>query len=328
MPLKVYKRGDIWHYRGTVAGRRIRGSTGTSEKATAQRVAAERESQEWKCRLDGPGAVLTFADAAVLYERAEKPTRFVDRLTDHWKDTPVKDITPGAIRQSAITLYPHARAATRNRQCIAPTQAIINHAASMELCQPVRVQRFKVEHVEKKTPATLEWIKAFAAHANPHLGALAWFMFLTGARISEALSVQWEDVDLARARAVIRKTKIGKSRNVHLPATLVAAIANIDGDRSGPVFKYSSRSSAREPWKAAIRRAGIEPLSFHCCRHGFATAMLHAGIDPVTVAKLGGWSDAHHVFKTYGHAMQDDTLADRIIDTPVTQRRARKRAKY
>ena len=46
--------------------------------------------------------------------------------------------------------------------------------------------------------------------------------------------------------------------------------------------------------------------------------MLHAGVDVITVAKLGGWKDAKHVFSTYGHAMQDETLADRIgtkIDT-------------
>ncbi|MEZ5763294.1 MAG: hypothetical protein R3D69_02850 [Xanthobacteraceae bacterium] len=35
-------------------------------------------------------------------------------------------------------------------------------------------------------------------HASPHLGALALFMFLTGARISEALSVRWPDIDLER----------------------------------------------------------------------------------------------------------------------------------
>jgi hypothetical protein len=44
MPLKIYRRGPIWHYRGTVAGRRLRGSTGTTDKDVAARIAAERES--------------------------------------------------------------------------------------------------------------------------------------------------------------------------------------------------------------------------------------------------------------------------------------------
>ena len=45
MPLKVYKRGGIWHYRGTVAGRRLRGSTGTASKEIAQRIASEDRKQ-------------------------------------------------------------------------------------------------------------------------------------------------------------------------------------------------------------------------------------------------------------------------------------------
>lgn len=102
---------------------------------------------------------------------------------------------------------------------------------------------------------------------------------------------------------------------------LVAAIANIPSNREpdAKVFGYSSRSTAKPVWQAACKRAKIKHLSFHACRHGFATAMLHAGIDPITVAKLGGWKDAKHVFATYGHAMEDDTLADRISDTPETQ---------
>src|SRR5690606_32916451 len=46
-----------------------------------------------------------------------------------------------------------------------------------------------------------------------------------------------------------------------------------------------------------------------------------------TVAKLGGWKSAQHVFQTYGHAMDDDTLADLITDTPATRRnKARRKA--
>lgn len=57
---------------------------------------------------------------------------------------------------------------------------------------------------------------------------------------------------------------------------------------------------------------------------GFATALLHRRIDPITVAKLGGWKSLQHAFQTYGHAMDDDTLADLIIDTPAT--RSKKKA--
>lgn len=318
MSLKIYKRGGIWHYRGTVAKRRLRGSTGATNKDIAAQIAAEVESRQWKHRLDGPTAVLTFAQAAILYRAAGKSTRFLDRIEDLWRDTLVRDMTPGAIRQSALTLYPRASGATRNRQAIVPTQAIINHAAESELCPHIRVKRFKTE-TKIKTPATLEWVHAFMARSKPHLGALALFMFLTGARISEALNVWPEDLDFKARTVKIRQSKQGSERLSHLPQPLIVALANIPRRKSRPVFYYTARSNCIRVWRSAVKRAGIEPLSFHSCRHGFATALLHAGVDPVTVAKLGGWKTARHVFETYGHANDDPTLTDRISGSYLTQ---------
>jgi integrase len=318
MPLTLYKRGKIWHYRGTVAGRLIRRSTRTANKATAQRIASERENREWKGRFDGPGAVLTFAQAAMMYRQAQKATRFLNRVEDYWGDTPVLQITGGAIRSAAIKVYPNASGATRNRQFVVPAQAIINHASSLGQCPPVKVERFPVPK-KAKDYATWEWIEAFMAAANPHLGALACFMFLTGARISEALSVRWEDVNFQARRVLIRQTKLsGEERHAHLPQPLVVAIANIER-KGDTVFRYSSRDTAKPQWRKAIKRAGIKQLSFHACRHGFATGLLHKGIDPITTAKRGGWKSPQHVFTTYGHAMDDETVTERLIGTRATQ---------
>jgi integrase len=327
MPLKLYRRGQVWHYRGTVAKRRLRGSTGSEDKATAQQIIADLEAKAWKCHVHGPESVLTFAQAAMLYRQAGKATRHLEPVEDYWRDTPVRQITPGSIRQAAIKLLPWQSAATRNRQVIVPTQAIINHAADSELCTKISVKRFPVE-TKIKEPVTWGWVEAFMANASPHLGALACFMFLTGARITEALEVRWRDVDLTAGRALIKQTKVGDERRAHLPPPLVAAIANIPSNRdpNERVFRYVRRDTASQPWANACKRAGIKSLTFHCCRHGFATALLHSGVDPITVAKLGGWKSAQHVLTTYGHAMEDDTLSD-IIGTKLTQRFLRARGK-
>jgi hypothetical protein len=319
MPLKLYKRGGIWHYRGTVAGRRLRGTTRSKSKDTASIIAAKIEAAEWKRHTHGPEAVLTFAKASMLYRTAEKQTRFLPPIEDYWKDTLVRTITPGAIKQSAIELYPNASGATRNRQVIVPTQAIINHAAEAGHCAKISVPRFPVTS-KVKTPATQEWVDAFVAHASPHLGALALFMFMTGARVSEALALQWSDVDLQKRSALIRQTKIGAERVAELPTPLLVALANLPRIKGRGVFKYVSKSTTDKVWRSAVKRAGIEPLSFHSCRHGFATTLLHAGVDVVTIAKLGGWKSAQHVLQTYGHARNDRGIAERVFGTNLTQR--------
>ncbi len=323
MPLTLYKRpgGKIYHYRGTINGQLLRGTTGTAKKEIAQRFISELEANAWKGHFDGPSAVLTFRKAAELYIAAGKPIRFTEAVVGYWKDTLVKDISGGAIRQGAIVIHPHASGATRNRNFIVPTQSIINHCAAMDLCSHIKVERFKID-TKRKKPATWEWVQTFMEHANPHLGALCCFMFLTGARVSEATNLTWADVDFQARKALIRQTKVGRERFAHLPPPLIAAIGNIDGEREpeGKVFKYSSRHTLTPQWRKVFKRAKIEPLSFHACRHGFATSLLHKGVDPITVAKLGGWADAQLVFRTYGHAMKDETLADLIApDTSEAQ---------
>lgn len=317
MPLKIYKRGDVWHYRGTVAGRRLRGSAGTANKEIAARFAAEVENKTWKRGFDGPEAVLTFAQASIKYRAAGKQTRFLERIEDYWKDTLVKEINAGAIQQSARELYPNAAGATRNRHVIIPTQAVINHAAELGLCSKISVTRFEV-FTKVKKPAGIEWVRAFMRSSPPHLGGLAMFMLLTGARVSEALALDWQDVDLEKRTALIRQTKIGAERVAHLPQELVVALANIPKESGRTVFRYTTVAAARKSWNAAIKRADIGPLSFHSCRHGFATALLHAGVDVVTIAKLGGWKDKEHVVNTYGHAKDDATLTDLISGTDLT----------
>jgi len=322
MPLKLKKHGEIWWYSGTVAGRRLRGSTKTSLKDEAEHIAHDIERRQLQGDRD-PGSVLTFAHAAIEYRKVHGEPRYLVMVEDYWKNTLVKDITRGALKRAAVTLLPKAKGAYRNRAVIVPTAAVINFAASLELCPPFRPERFP-ETKAVREPATWEWVQAFMAAASPHLGALACFMFLTGARISEALAVCWRDVDFSAARVRIRMGKLGaQERMAHMPAELVAAIANISGDRSPDErpFPYASYRACADPWEAAIRRAGIKRLTPHSCRHGFATTLLHAGIDPITVAKRGGWKDAQQLFRTYGHAMDDETVTDLLTGRKLTHNR-------
>lgn len=316
---KLYQRkpGGPWHFDFSGPHGRLRRSTGTSDKNLAKRIAAEAEAAEWRRHLDGPEASVTMAQAALAYRKAEKPTRFLERIEDHWRDMPLRQITPGAIRQSAIQLYPDATGATRNRQVIVPTQAIINHAASLGWCKPIKVPRFDVE-AKTKEPATRAWVEAFAKHASPHLASLALFMFGTGARIGESVRLTWADVDLNARTATIRVTKPKPwTRTAHLPGPVIAALANIPSNRDpgARVFGYAERGSVKQPWDTVVKRAKIKRLTPHSCRHGFATEMLRAGFDVKTVAAMGGWKDAATVLRTYAHAMEDRTITDALFDT-------------
>ena len=325
MSLRLKKRGKIWHYEGTVAGRRLRGSTGTEDKTRAQRIASEAENKQWQSHLDGPVAHVTFAQASISYRTAEKSDRFLAGIEDYWKDTKVSAITMGAIRQSAIRLYPDAKPVTRNRQVITPTVAIINHAAELGWCSPIKGKKFREGTPKRKEPADRVWVTAFADQAIedglPHLAAICLFMFATGARVGEATEITWGEIDLTANTATIKQAKTDVVRVSHMPTPVVAALANIGGNRNPEekVFGYAAPDSIRKVWDNVIDRAEIKRLTAHCCRHGFATTMLRAGFDVKTVAKLGGWKDVATVLKHYAHALNDITVTDALFDTKLTQ---------
>jgi integrase len=323
MPLTLYWRDQVLHYRGTVGPtgnrRRLRGSCKTADKDIAARQIAEIEARYWKGHFDGPGAILTFAQAALKYRAAGKSGRFLAPVEDYLKNFPVKEITPGVIKNMAITLFPKCSGATQNRLGIIPAQAVINFCAELDLCSPIRVKRFAFV-TKTKEPATIEWVHAFRAHAGPRLGALAMFMFLTGARPGEALAVdRRRDLNLQAATVVLRQTKTNTERKAHLPAPLVVALANLPEWPGRPLFGYEALDSLRDGWDSAIERAVIQRLTPHCCRHGFATELLRAGVDVITVAWLGGWASPEQVLKTYGHAIKRRNLTDVLVDGKLTQ---------
>jgi len=321
MPLKIYRRKGnlVWSYRGTIAGHRQRGSTGATDKETAQRIASAIEDRIWKRGLDGKEKALTWPKAVALYLAAGKSSRFLTNLIRYWVDAKVADFNPGYIRQSAMDIYPNAKNSTRNRQVIVPALAVINHCAELQLCPPLRMKRFKIDTKIKK-PVTLEWINAFRANADRvDIATLALFLFSTGARISEALSVRWVDIDFKRRAVLIRQSKIGNERIAHLPAELFVALANLPRAREPFAIAYTT---ARDAWGRTVKAAGIEPLTFHSCRHGFATTLADRGVPVKTIARLGGWKSTQHLFQTYLHADEDPTLTDLLFDAPGKKKNA------
>ncbi|WP_320176698.1 site-specific integrase [Roseovarius pacificus] len=325
MPLKLFQRKGVWYFRGTVAGRRFYQSSKTTDRKIAERIKAETEAKAWQRNFDGPGAGLTMAQVFTAYLDADKSERFLLRLAQYWKDSLAEDVTPELIRQAAKKIYPNANEPTWNRQVIKPTQAAINHAAGLGWCQRISVKRY-TENPEVKTPATVEWVRAFASQADkdglPHLGALCLFMFGTAARVGEACSLTWRYVDLNAATAELHLFKPTPWKRIaHLPPEVVVALANIPSNRNpdDPVFGYSGRGSVRGPWNNVCKRAKIERLTPHCCRHGFATSMLQAGIDVKTVADMGGWKDATTVLRTYAHAMKDPSITNVLFGAKSVQ---------
>jgi integrase len=310
MPFTLYRRkgSRIYHYRGTIGptGRRkfFQGSTRTTDKDIAARQISEIETDYWRGHSDGPEAILTFNQAVANYLAAGKSDRFLEPVRKYLGATLVKEITAGTIMQMAMKLFGHCSGASRNRMAIVPVKAVINFNAKSKLCQPIEVELYETE-TKEKPHATLEWVQALQRE-DSLLGAYALFMFLTGARPTEALEA---NIDMPGATALLHESKVGHERRAHLPPMLVAALANIPEVEGHTMFGYRNVQDLYRTWDAAIERAGIQRLTPHCCRHGCITMLLRNGVDVKTVSWLCDITPAT-LLNTYAHALKDRTLTN------------------
>ncbi|RVW03177.1 site-specific tyrosine recombinase XerD [Rhodococcus spongiicola] len=144
------------------------------------------------------------------------------------------------------------------------------------------------------------------ASATPRMvrdRALLELLYSTGARISEAVGLDIDDID-GQSRSVLLRGKGGKERVVPVGRPAIAAIdAYLVRGRPGLVTKGTpalflnarggrlSRQSAWQVLHDAAEKAGISVgVSPHTLRHSFATHLLDGGADVRVVQELLGHS--------------------------------------
>ena len=304
--LECSERG-IWYAVGSLAGKRIRKSLGTRDEGTATELKAAYEARLWKRHTYGDEAVRTFEEAALSYLEHGGEGRFLPPLIKHFKGRTLGTIRPGELRAAAIALYPSAGPATRNRHGIIPARAVVLHGHDLGWCPSIKVKQFEVPKSRKHKAIDRSWMDAFMAEADksllPHLSALALFMHQTGARISEAIRLEGQHVDLPNRLAMLEKTKTGTWSPRELTAELVARIAGMKPKAGVRVFGYTDPKAVNRVAKRVAKRANIEQLSTHSFgRHSFGTNALSATGDIKGVMDAGDWKSAKLFMETYVHS--------------------------
>lgn len=316
--LKLYRRkgSQNLYIRGAFAGQDIHESTGTSSKVEANQIlkGRKREILE-RCEL-GERATITFETAALSYMDFTGQERFIDPLLEHFgQGTVLAKIKQKDADTAARKLHPKGANATLVRQVYTPLIAILRHAAHMDWCELPAIKKPKIEHVLVE-PATEEWFDKVLPHCSPKLGGLLTFLSFTAARISEALRLQWENIEyiwegdeLVEVWANIGRDKRGRPYRVALHQAVVVALANLPGEhKTGQVFEYANRSCVYGPTKTACTRAGVEYKATHASgRHVFAARWLANGGTLVGLKDAARYSNISTPDKYYGHLEKSPT---------------------
>jgi integrase len=311
MPLKLYrKRGSPnWYIRGTVRGITVDESSRVAERSAAEAIRARREWECLQASVFGRKATATFLEAAVAYMEAGGERRFLAPLIKHFGTQALASIGQAAIDRAAKVLYPHATPGTLNRQVYTPTSAVLKFAAKRGLCDFRQIDRPTQPKGRTRWLTPVEAERLIEA-CSPHLRPLVIFLLYTGARLSEALYLDWQQVNLTHGEVQFLATKNGEARGVPLHPRLLQELSALP-HRESAVFRrprdgkpYARKSDGggqiKTAFNGACRRAGFSGVSPHTLRHTWATWYYAATRDLPGLMYLGGWSSERMVLR-YAH---------------------------
>jgi integrase len=333
MPLKVHppRSGKTPNYsiRGTYLGVAVDRSTGTSKKAVAEQqrkaLEAKIERGEYPEKPKQRNAP-TFLSAAVAYMKAGRRRRYVGRLIEYFKDTPLEAIGQDAIDTAAATLYPNVSPSTRNGCVYTPVSAILHHAGV-----DITVRRPKGHKGKQMTrfllpPDAFAIIKA-AGEIDEEMGRLLTFLLYTGCRIGEALALKWETVSVDRREAYIETSKNDEPRTVRLTQDALDALGPVR--TAGGVFRFHQGGHRNFLFlNAKVTACGLPPVkrprpgqrmvipphrlswvTFHTFCHTWATWLRRfGGADLQGLVATGRWRDPRSAAR-YAHVVSHEEWA-------------------
>lgn len=308
-----------------VHGKRIRVTTGTTDKPLAQRLHDERKAQLWREDKLGEAPKVTLAQAVARWKKGAEAEQMRWRamagdMLDWWVErlgasTPIADIKRRDVMdavENMMTRPRHkgdtprlAKPGTVNRYLQAIRGLLRKAAGEWELIEAAPTITLRKEPRGRVRALTPEEMVRLARELPEHWRAPFVFSLATGLRKSNVVGLRPDQVDLERARLLVGSDdfKNGEDFGIPLNETALGVLRGCIGQHPDRVFTYNGQPLAgleHRTWKKALKRAGIEDFRWHDNRHTFATMFIEGGGDLDTLQKLGGWKDRAMVLR-YAH---------------------------
>jgi len=193
--------------------------------------------------------------------------------------------------------------------------------------KPLRNQRTRF--LDKDELAA--FLEAVEEEKNGYLKPVVFIALSTGARQGEILSLKWNDIDLKIGKAILRDTKNGGTRSIHLGRQALNALREHKikhGIQSEYVFPNrrprwkNGQAKQQAPWeditypfRRARETAGLKDFRFHDLRHTAASYLLASGANLTELGKILGHKTPAMTFR-YAHLAQckSDELIDKMSD--------------
>ncbi len=335
--MSLTKRGQKWWLDITYNGKRIRESTGTSNKKLAEQIEAKRRMElvEGKYFDKGQGDKRTFENMANRYMQD-----CADRKapgTQERDNTSLRHLLPVFGNMYLSQIAPAQIAGYKvQRENEGASPKSINH--ELGFCKHafniairewewvrdnpfMKVSAEKLPQPRVRYLTTEEFEKLYQT-CNERLKPIVLLAVQSGMRQGNVLSLKWQDVDLGRGIITLEHTKNGERLGLPMNETVQGLLSGLNKVRhinSDFVFHDKAgnrltRQAILHSFKRACRKAGIQDFRFHDLRHTFASWLVQNGVDLYRVQRLLGHKTGE-MTRRYAHLAPDNLrTAVRVLD--------------
>ena len=279
--------------------------------------AAWSQQQVW---TDGTVKAMSLAARDATFRDLElrriRPTH-----VEAWvKEMSVRGLAPGTVKTRFVNVRSVFRAAIRDK------------VISADPSQGIRLPRQRKREASMQIPTPAQ-VRAILEAADERFVAFVAVCAFAGLRLGEAAALKFEDVDFLRRQIHVRRQvqrvskgvveirlpKYGSERDVPLPDALLTILSqHVElGHRGDWLFAGGEdnpphQNTVGHRWRKSLVAANEEGIRLHDLRHFYASGLIAAGCDVVTVQRALGHSKAVTTLETYSHlwpSAEDKTRA-------------------
>jgi len=226
------------------------------------------------------------------------------RIKPKFGDTKLCDITRYQVQQFQNDLSTSGLSPASQDHHIKLVRHVLNKAVEWEFAERNVLKGVKLLNVENQLHdvATDEQLQRLVEvlrtdHNRPVCNILM-FLLSTGARLGEALTATWDQVDMEKGLWTIPAStaKSKKSRTVPLNESALWVLGEASKmKRFDAIFANPATgkpfTTITRVWYRLRKAAGIEKMRIHSCRHQFADLVISSGRSLYDVQVLLGHSD-------------------------------------
>jgi integrase len=159
--------------------------------------------------------------------------------------------------------------------------------------------------------------------SSPYATAAIRLLLLTGARLSEILTLKWNYVDPDNRQLRLPRSKTGQ-KSIYLTAAVADILQALPRVQANPFVIVGEKPGAhlvnlQKPWDRIRACAGLEDVRLHDLRHSYASVGATSGLSLLFVGKLLGHTQASTT-QRYAHLAEDPVrqAGEQISETIAT----------